>query len=66
MQKSHVVQSNRAGFRIGEFVRACGFSRSTFYNLSKDQQPRSVKIGRARVIIETPAEYLRRLAHVQA
>ena len=55
----------KVGFRMGEFARACGFSRSTLYALPEDQQPQSIKIGRARVIIETPAAFLQRLAQMQ-
>jgi predicted DNA-binding transcriptional regulator AlpA len=65
MKKANTVQPNQAGFRIKEFSKACGFSRSAFYNLPDDQKPKLVKIGRATVIIETPAEFLQRLALTQ-
>ena len=60
-----LAKLEKAGFRINEFAAACGFSRSALYALPQNQQPRSVKVGRARIIIETPAEFLQRLAQMQ-
>jgi len=66
MKKVESIQPGQAGFRIKQFARACGFSVRTFYELPEEQQPKSVKMGRARIIVESPREYLERMATVQA
>lgn len=65
MKKVESIEANQAGFRIAQFTKFCGFSRSTFYALKGDQRPKSVKIGRAVVIVERPDEFLHRLAQIQ-
>jgi hypothetical protein len=55
----------RAGLGLNEFCTAVGYCRATYYNLPLDVRPRSVLIGRRRIIIEQPAEYLARLAGAQ-
>ena len=49
------------GHRVGAFVRAVGISRSGLYALPADQRPRSVAIGRRRIITEAPAAWLARV-----
>ena len=51
----------RIGWRISQFCRAAGIGRSTFYALPKEQKPRSVKMGRSRIIVEAPTVWLRRI-----
>lgn len=60
-----IAQIEKAGFRIKEFATACGLSRATIYALPQTQQPKSIKIGRARVIVESPQQFLQRLAEAQ-
>ena len=57
--------AKRAGLRVGEFSAAIGLSRSKLYDLPPEMQPRSVFFGRARIVIEPPAAYLRRIAEIQ-
>lgn len=66
MKKVESINPTQTGFRIAQFAKSCGFSRSTFYTLKGDQRPKSVKVGRAVVIVERPDEFLRRLAEIQA
>jgi hypothetical protein len=67
MSKSKVkpIQLDQIAYRPAQFARACSFSRSTYYSLPPDRQPLSVKVGRARIIIESPAAFLQRLAQMQ-
>lgn len=51
-----------AGFAIGPWCRAAGYSRATFYNLPVELRPHSVKVGKRHIIRETPEAYLARLA----
>jgi hypothetical protein len=59
------LQLPRAGSSLDEFCAAVGFCRATYYNLPPELRPRSVLIGRRRIIIEHPPEYLARLAAAQ-
>jgi hypothetical protein len=52
----------RAGSSVNQFCDAVGYCRATLYNLPSELRPFSVKIGRRRIIIEQPADYLARLA----
>ena len=52
----------KAGWRLNEWLRDVGFGRSKYYSLPLDLQPRCVKVGALRLIVEPPAEYLARLA----
>lgn len=54
-----------AGLRPRQFARACGISRTTYYQLSGALQPRTVRFGRAVVVIEDPRDYLARVAEIQ-
>lgn len=53
-----------AGFAITPWCRAAGYSRATYYNLPDALRPQSVKVGKRRIIIEQPADYLQRIAQV--
>ena len=59
-------ETQKAGFAVGEFCQLVGFGRSKLYLLPPEQQPKSVKVGERRIIIEQPADYLERLAAAQA
>lgn len=54
-----------AGLRPREFWGAVGISRAGGYALPAELQPRSIKLGGCRVIIEPPAEYLARVEQLQ-
>lgn len=53
------------GLRPAQFWQAVGISRPAGYALPPEMQPRSIKLGGARVIIEPPKEYLERIAQQQ-
>ncbi len=54
-----------AGFPIGLWCASVGFGRTTFYALPPPLKPRTVKIGERTIIIESPADYLERIAAEQ-
>lgn len=54
-----------AGLRPAQFWQAVGISRPAGYALPPAMQPRSIKLGGCRVIIEPPAEYLARVEQLQ-
>jgi hypothetical protein len=55
-----------AGHSVRNWCRAAGFSKATLYTLPFELQPVSVKIGKRRIVIEQPADYLRRIAETRA
>ena len=55
----------KAGYRIAEWCRAVGISRPSFYNLTGDLAPSVLRLNSMPVIIEHPADYLRRIAELQ-
>ncbi len=57
---------DRIGYRVGEWCRAIGISRPTFYNLKGDLAPRSKRLKKIPVILEAPGEYAARIAALQA
>jgi len=50
-----------AGYRPSCWARAVGFSRQKLYALGADIKPHSIKIGRMRIITESPADWLARV-----
>lgn len=65
------IPSNRsaiapAGLSVGDFAKLAGVSRSLVYGLAPALQPRSVKVGRRRLVFEAPADWLARLAEAQS
>lgn len=52
-------------FNLSSWCKAIGCTRAFIYELPPEKQPRTVKIGRRRFVIETPREYLERMASVQ-
>jgi hypothetical protein len=52
-----------AGWAITQWCEATSISRASFYLLS--QKPRIVKLGRRTVVIESPGNYLERIAASQ-
>jgi len=57
---------NKAGFAIKEWCSAVGIAVSTYYALSAEQRPRSVRLHGRVIVIESPADYLARLAAEQS
>lgn len=55
-----------SGWHVGPFCRAAGTSKTAIYTMPEHLRPESVAIGRRRVIIEHPADWLRRLKSMQA
>jgi hypothetical protein len=51
----------RASWSIPDWTRAVGIAVPTFYTLSKECQPDSVKIGRLRRITESPSAWTERV-----
>ena len=58
--------NDRAGWERRNLVpRRTDISRAFLYKLPPEQQPHSVKIGKRRVIRESPADWLARMAAEQ-
>lgn len=49
-----------AGWGIREWCKATSISRASFYLLA--HKPRKVKLGRRTIVIESPQDYLQRIA----
>jgi hypothetical protein len=60
--KPHTAQ---AGYAVEQWATLAGISRAGAYKLPADLRPQSVKIGKRRIIIEQPADWLRRVAEMQ-
>jgi len=58
MAKDQIVIRPKSGWRIPQWCEATGVSRSTCYNLLTAKTLNSVKLGRARIIVTPPAEFL--------
>ena len=58
--------STKAGWRVNEWARDTGLSRAYVYNLLGAGRLCSVKVGTARIITTTPAEFLDRAAQAAA
>ena len=54
----------QAGWHLSAWCRAVNLSRATYYNIPEEMKPASVKIGDRRLIIESPANYLARIARL--
>ena len=65
MSKLASNAADRAGWDIATWCPAAGISRAFHYNLPPDQQPHRVKIGKRRIIRESPAAWLARMAAAQ-
>jgi hypothetical protein len=60
------VHPSKASWDVAEFRSALGLSHSGFYDVLKSPKaPRSVLLGRRRLIIESPADYLARIATME-
>ena len=56
----------KAGWSIAEWCESVNLSRATLYTLSPESQPKSVKVGKRRIITERPDDFLSRLARQSA
>ena len=65
MNVKKTVPAEQAGYAPADWCRRTSISRAKLYALPSNLQPRSVKLGRRRIIIEDPAAYLARLAQSQ-
>jgi hypothetical protein len=65
MQADNANSVGKAGYSPAEWCRRTSISRAAFYALPVSLQPRSIKLGRRRIIIEDPVAYLTRLAQSQ-
>ena len=63
-QKQSFANTQNAGWDIARWCEAISVSRASFYLLA--QKPKSVKLGRRHVVIESPQAYLQRIAEVQS
>lgn len=55
-------ESDRVGWKVNPWAAAVGISRASVYELIADGRIRSVKFGKARIIITPPKEFLESLA----
>jgi hypothetical protein len=55
------VSSTQAGRSMETFAHEVDLHRATLYALPEELQPESVKIGRRRIIIESPEAWLKRM-----
>jgi hypothetical protein len=58
MTKAQIVIRPKSGWRIPQWCEATGVSRSTCYNLMAAKALDSVKLGRARIIVTAPDDFL--------
>ena len=56
-----VLPSDRAGWPVRSWCDSAGISDAFFYKLDDGRRPPSVKIGRKRLILESPGCWLRRM-----
>lgn len=59
------IEEARVARKPGDYARAIGMSRAWLYSLPPELQPKSLKVGRNRLIIEQPGDFLQRLAQKQ-
>jgi hypothetical protein len=52
-----------AGWNIPDWCTSTSISRASFYLLV--ERPKTVKLGRRRVVVESPRDYLARIASLQ-
>jgi hypothetical protein len=60
-----ILDPERAGWSIGAWCSSADISRALLYRLPAVQQPKSVKVGKRRIICESPFDWLRRMASEQ-
>ena len=60
--KTQQTTPRKSGWRPKQWADETGVSRSTVYNLIEAKKLHAVKLGRARVIVTSPADYLASLS----
>ncbi|MCA3069429.1 MAG: hypothetical protein ING90_08595 [Rhodocyclaceae bacterium] len=55
----------RVGFSLTEWCELTSISRPKLYTLPAELRPKTIKIGRRTIVIEAPADYLKRVAATQ-
>jgi predicted DNA-binding transcriptional regulator AlpA len=63
IETNRTSERSSAGWNIPDWCSATTIARATFYTL--EHRPRTVKIGRRTVVIESPTNYLERIAQAQ-
>lgn len=58
IQTENSAAATKAGWRIDEWARDVGVSRSTIYELIGEKRISSVRLGGARIITTPPAKFL--------
>lgn len=61
MRKSNVAPLPQAGWSIAAWCKAVDLSRATFYTLPPELKVSTVKVGKRRIVIEAPGDFLRRV-----
>lgn len=61
MPKPKTAPVEPAGWRKRDWCQACGIGVSTHDDLSDQLKPASVRLGRRRIIIESPRDWLLRV-----
>lgn len=62
MTRAVPLSPPQGGWRVLPWSRAVGVSRSAFYNLlGSEEEPKTVKLGSARIVTESPTQYLARI-----
>lgn len=59
--RSIITPEQCAGFRVGDWCKLTSIGRSKLYELPDELQPASVKLGRRKIIRESPSDYLARI-----
>jgi hypothetical protein len=62
MAHNTLVNPDKAGWRVSEWAADVGISRAFAYELIAEKSISSVKVGAARIITTSPANYLKSLA----
>ena len=63
----HAKSANpaQAGFNISDWCAATTVSRASLYKLPSNEKPHSVKLQKRRIILESPGDWLARMAAAQ-
>lgn len=59
------TEEARAGWPLRAWCASANVSVATYYTLKDGIRPKSVKLGKRRIIIEAPADWLRRMAEAE-
>lgn len=54
------------GMKLSDFVRRLPISESTYHELPPEHRPKSVRLGGSVIVLESPHEFLQRLAAEQS